>query len=73
MYVAQLRKKLQNPYRFTGRRSTFFFWLTETDEPREAWEKWFHLLDENQKGEIERMVTRKHEGIEGQGLDVGPR
>ncbi|KAJ6119238.1 hypothetical protein N7523_003518 [Penicillium sp. IBT 18751x] len=41
-----------------------FFGPTETDDPSEAWKERLNLLDENQKGEMERLVTRKLEEME---------
>lgn len=38
-----------------------FFGPTETDDPSEAWKERLDLLDETQKGEMERLVTRKLE------------
>ncbi|RJE21901.1 Phosphotransferase enzyme family [Aspergillus sclerotialis] len=41
-----------------------FFGPTETDDPCEAWRKRLDLLDEAQKSEMERLVTRKLEEME---------
>ena len=49
-----------------------FFGPTETDDPSEAWKERLVLLDENQKGEMERLVTRKLEEMEDRVLAWDP-
>ena len=49
-----------------------FFGPTETDDPSEAWKERLDLLDENQKGEMERLVTRKLEEMENRVLAWDP-
>lgn len=41
-----------------------FFGTTETDDPDEAWKERLDLLDETQRDEMERLVTRKLEEME---------
>lgn len=41
-----------------------FFGLTETDDPDEAWKEKLDLLDETERGEMERLVRRKLEEME---------
>lgn len=49
-----------------------FFGPTETDDPGEAWKERLNLLDENQKAEMERLVTRKLEEMEDRVLAWDP-
>ncbi|CAI7651888.1 unnamed protein product [Penicillium manginii] len=37
---------------------------TQTDDPNEAWKERLNLLNENKKGEMERLVTRKLDEME---------
>ncbi|KAJ5239574.1 hypothetical protein N7468_004193 [Penicillium chermesinum] len=49
-----------------------FFGPTETDDPSEAWKERLDLLDENQKVEMERLVTRKLKEMEDRVLAWDP-
>ena len=49
-----------------------FFGPTETGDPSEAWKERLNLLDENQKAEMERLVTRKLEEMEDRVLAWDP-
>jgi hypothetical protein len=49
-----------------------FFGPTETDDPSEAWKERLNLLDQNQKADMERLVTRKLEEIEDRVLAWDP-
>ena len=72
MYVTLLRKELQNPCRSTGKRLTSgFLGPTETNDPERHGKSGYVSWMKTKKGEMERMVTRKHEGIEEQGLWCG--
>ncbi|KAJ5129526.1 uncharacterized protein N7515_005565 [Penicillium bovifimosum] len=49
-----------------------FFGPTDTDDPSEAWKERLNLLDENEKVEMERLVTRKLEEMEDRVLAWDP-
>lgn len=49
-----------------------FFGHTETDDPSEAWKERLDLLDETQRSEMERLVTKKLEEIEDRVLAWDP-
>lgn len=49
-----------------------FFGPTETDDPDEAWRERLSLLDETEKDEMERLVTRKLEEMEDRALAWDP-
>jgi hypothetical protein len=49
------------------------FWgLTQTDDPNEAWKERLNLLNENQKAEMERLVTRQLDEMEDRVLAWDP-
>ena len=49
-----------------------FFGPTETDDPSEAWKERLNLLGEDQKAEMERLVTRKLEEMKDRVLAWDP-
>ncbi|KAJ5782296.1 hypothetical protein N7457_004070 [Penicillium paradoxum] len=49
-----------------------FFGPTETDNPSEAWKERLDLLDETQRSEMERLVTKKLEEMEDRALAWDP-
>ncbi|KAJ5106281.1 hypothetical protein N7456_002956 [Penicillium angulare] len=49
-----------------------FFGPTETDDPNEAWKERLHLLDKNQKSEMELLVTKKLWEMDDRELAWGP-
>jgi hypothetical protein len=49
------------------------FWgPTQTDDPNEAWKERLNLLNENQKAEMERLVTRQLDEMEDRVLAWDP-
>lgn len=49
-----------------------FFGPTETDDPSEAWKERLELLDQTQRSEMERLVTKKLEEMENRVLAWDP-
>ncbi|KAJ5368098.1 uncharacterized protein N7496_007858 [Penicillium cataractarum] len=49
-----------------------FFGPTKTDDPSEAWKERLDLLEDSQKVEMERLVTKKLEEMEDRGLAWDP-